>query len=60
MALANQEAVIKALDTCVTLENPAKFQPMTSGDYIRRSLQGVYSKPNTEIVYETIEIRAQG
>ncbi|KAK5218943.1 hypothetical protein LTR72_008125 [Exophiala xenobiotica] len=57
---ANQEAVIKALDTCVTPENPAKFQPMTSGDYIRRSLQGVYSKPHTEIVYETIEIQAQG
>ncbi|KIW14480.1 hypothetical protein PV08_07264 [Exophiala spinifera] len=55
---ANQEAVIKALDKYVTPENPAKFQPMTSGEYIRRGLQAVYSKPNTEIVHETIEIKA--
>jgi len=57
---ANQEAVIKALDKFVTSENPARFQPMTSGEYIRRSLQLVYSKPHTELIHETIEIQAQG
>ncbi|KIX05262.1 uncharacterized protein Z518_06134 [Rhinocladiella mackenziei CBS 650.93] len=54
---ANQEAELKALDRFVTSEQPAKFQAMTSGEYVRRSLQAVYSKPNTEIVYETIELR---
>ncbi|KAJ9640717.1 hypothetical protein H2204_003006 [Knufia peltigerae] len=57
---ANQDAVIKALDKYVTPDNPAKFQPMTSGEYIRRGLQAVYSKPNTEVIYETIEIKALG
>ncbi|EXJ76946.1 hypothetical protein A1O3_10103 [Capronia epimyces CBS 606.96] len=55
---ANQEAELRALDRFVTPEHPAKFQPMTSGDYIRRSLQAVYSKPNSEIVYDTLELRA--
>jgi hypothetical protein len=41
----------------VSAENPAKFQPMMSGDYIRRSLQAVYSKPNVEIIRDTIEVR---
>ena len=36
VTLANQEAVIRALDKYVTPDNPAKFQPMTSGEYIRR------------------------
>ncbi|KAK4936118.1 hypothetical protein LTR10_022962 [Elasticomyces elasticus] len=57
---ANQEAIIKALDKFVTCENPARFQPMTSGEYIRRSLQLVYTKPDTELIHETIEIQAQG
>ncbi|KAJ9605522.1 hypothetical protein H2200_010179 [Cladophialophora chaetospira] len=54
---ANQYAELRALDKFVTNGNPAKFQPVISGDYIRRSLQAVYSKPNVEIVRETIEVR---
>ncbi|EXJ81790.1 hypothetical protein A1O1_07855 [Capronia coronata CBS 617.96] len=55
---ANQEAELRALDRFITAEQPAKFQPIASGEYIRRSLQGVYSKPNTEIIYDTIELQA--
>lgn len=54
---ANQEVNIKAIDKFITSENPAKFRPMNSGEYIRRSLQAVYSKPNIEIVHETIELK---
>ena len=56
--LANQEVELKALEKYVTVEQPAKFQPVNSGDYIRRSLQAVYSKPHIEINNETIELRA--
>ncbi|KIW63368.1 hypothetical protein PV04_10217 [Phialophora macrospora] len=54
---ANQDAEIKAMAKFVSAENPAKFQPMMSGEYIRRSLQAVYSKPNVEIIRDTIEVR---
>jgi hypothetical protein len=55
---ANQDAELKALDKFISKTNPAKFQPVMSGDYIRQSLQAVYSKPNIEIVHDTIEIKA--
>ncbi|KIW25977.1 uncharacterized protein PV07_09110 [Cladophialophora immunda] len=54
---ANQEAELKALEQFVTPDQPPKFQPMTSGEYVRRSLQAVYSKPNIEIIRETIELQ---
>jgi hypothetical protein len=54
---ANQDAELKAVAKFVSAENPAKFQPMMSGEYIRRSLQAVYSKPNVEIIRDTIEVR---
>ncbi|KIW94913.1 uncharacterized protein Z519_04892 [Cladophialophora bantiana CBS 173.52] len=54
---ANQEAELKALEQFVTPDQPAKFQPMTSGEYVRRSLQAVYSKPHIEIIRETIELK---
>lgn len=55
---ANQDVELKAVDRFVTPEKPAKFQPITSGEYIRRSLQAVYSKPDIEIVRETMEVGA--
>ncbi|KAH0829556.1 putative iron/ascorbate oxidoreductase [Fonsecaea pedrosoi] len=54
---ANQEAELKALEQFVTPDQPPKFQPVTSGEYVRRSLQAVYSKPNIEIIRETIELK---
>ncbi|OCT54264.1 putative iron/ascorbate oxidoreductase [Cladophialophora carrionii] len=54
---ANQDAELKALAKFVSAENPAKFQPIMSGEYIRRSLQAVYSKPHVEIIRDTIEVR---
>lgn len=56
-AIASQDVELKAMDQFITAESPAKFQPINSGDYIRRSLQAVYSKPHIDLNHETIEVQ---
>ncbi|KIV83898.1 hypothetical protein PV11_05883 [Exophiala sideris] len=53
---ANKEKELKALPSFVTAENPSRFQVFSSEDYIRRSLQLAYSKPDVTRDIGTVEI----
>jgi len=54
---ANKDAELIALPSFVTQDNPTRFQAISSEEYVRRSLQLAYSKPNINRDTGTIEIR---
>jgi hypothetical protein len=55
--IANKEVKLDALPSFVTEDNPKRFQAISSEDYIRRSLQLAYSKPDVNREIGTIEIK---
>lgn len=39
---ADPDAVVKTLPSCITPENPAKFKPITIGEFHKREIHKVY------------------
>ena len=48
----NHDALIEVLPTCVTADNPARYEPITSGAHLMAKLVGPRTKENTGEIQE--------